>query len=225
MSLELVARQARHEFFAACAKKHRCSHVLLAHHADDNAETVLLNLLRGSGGLKGMRFESALAAGRKKLTLVRPLLAARRSEIDTYLAERNLPYRDDASNLEPFTPRNRLRLEAMPLLAEIMDREVVPALVRAAEVSQDDQEALDDLIEVLGMVDPQKRLFLPKLRNLSGALQRRTLFLYLHDSGIPDLSRDLITRCQALLDPGAAAKVNLPGERHLRRRANRIFVE
>ncbi|NIP98791.1 MAG: tRNA lysidine(34) synthetase TilS, partial [Akkermansiaceae bacterium] len=86
-----------HEFFAECARKHRCNHVLLAHHADDHAETVLLNLLRGSASLKGMRFESVFTVHRRKLTLVRPLLAVRRSEIDAYLAERKLLYRDDAT--------------------------------------------------------------------------------------------------------------------------------
>jgi tRNA(Ile)-lysidine synthase len=225
VSLEVAARRSRHELFALCAKKHRCTRVLLAHHADDNAETVLLNLLRGSSGLKGMRFESELTAAGKTLTLVRPLLGVRRSEIDTYLTARKLPYRDDASNLEPFTARNRLRLEALPLLAKIMDRDVTPAINRAAEASEEDREALDGLIEVLDLVDPQERLFLPKLRKLPDPLQRRALFLYLLDSGIGDLSRDLITRCQALLDPASPAKVNLPGDLHLRRRAGRLFVE
>jgi tRNA(Ile)-lysidine synthase len=106
-----------------------------------------------------------------------------------------------------------------------MNRDITPAIVRAVQSSQEDQEALDELLEVLDLVDPQERLFLPKLRNLPEALQRRALFLYLQDSGIPDLSRDLITRCLALFDSEGPAKVNLPGDHHLRRRARRIFVE
>lgn len=225
VSLEVASRRSRHEFFAACAKKHRCNRVLLAHHADDNAETILLNLLRGSSGLKGIRYESVITAGGRKLTLLRPLLGVRRSEIDAYLAEHQLLYRDDVSNDEPFTPRNRLRLQALPLLAEIMDRDVTPAIVRAAEAAEEDHEALDELIVVLDLVDPQDRLFLPKLRKLPEVLQRRTFFLYLKDSGISDISRDLVTRCLALLDVSAPAKLNLPGDHYLRRRANRIFVE
>ena len=225
VSLEVAARRSRHEFFLACAKRHRCNRVLLAHHADDNAETVLLNLLRGSAGLKGMRFESELTVDRRKLTILRPLLEVRRAEIDAYLSDGRHPFREDASNAEPFTPRNRLRLEALPLLAEIMNRDPVPAIARAAAASREDQEALDDLLEVLNLVDPQERLFLPMLRDLPEPLQRRALFLYLLDSGIGDLSRELIDRCLQLLDPDAPAKVNLPGDRHLRRRASRIFVE
>src|SRR6478609_3462356 len=77
-SLETAARNARHDFFAACARNHRCPRVLLAHHADDQAETVLWNLLRGSHGLKGMRDTQLLVteAG-VKLELIRPLLGIR----------------------------------------------------------------------------------------------------------------------------------------------------
>ncbi len=225
ISLEVAARRARHEFFVECARKHRCPHVLLAHHADDNAETVLLNLLRGSAGLKGMKYQSNLMVDRKKLSLLRPLLGVRRSEIDAYLEEGGILYREDASNKDPFTARNRLRSEALPLLQELMERDVVPAIVRAARASREDQEALDDLLGVLDLVDPQERLFLPKLRTLPGPLQRRALFLYLLDSGVPDLSRELIDRCLALMDSTSPSKVNLPGGRHCCRRAGRILVE
>lgn len=225
VSIEVAARRSRHEFFAECSRKHRCSDILLAHHADDNAETVLLNLLRGSAGLKGIRYRSKVLVDRKKLTLLRPLLGVRRGEIDAYLEARRIPYREDASNKEPFTPRNRLRSEIIPLLQDLMTRDVIPAIVRAAESSLEDQEALDELLLVLDLVDPQDRLFLPKLRKLPEALQRRALFLYLKDSGISDLSRELIERCLTLIDPGSPARVNLPGGLHCCRRAGRILVE
>ena len=106
-----------------------------------------------------------------------------------------------------------------------MERDVVPAIVRAARASREDQEALDDLLGVLDLVDPQERLFLPKLRLLPSPLQRRALFLYLLDSEVPDLSRELIDRCLTLLDPTSSSKVNLPGGHHCCRRASRIFVE
>ena len=224
-SLEVAARRARHEFFADCARRHRCPRILLAHHADDNAETVLLNLLRGSSGLRGMQFESALTVGRKTLKLFRPLLDVRRHAIDAYLEENRIPFREDESNSEPFTPRNRLRSEALPLLSEIMGRDVIPAMVRAAHAHREDREALGHLLEVLDLIDPQGRLFLPKVRTLPEALQRHTFFLYLQDAGVTDLSHEVIERCRRLLDQDSPAKVNLPGNRYCRRRANRIFVE
>src|ERR1035437_5044698 len=76
-SLETAARPARHEFFARCAKFHRCPRVILAHHADDQAETILWNLLRGSHGLKGMSANQHIMAGGRQLVLFRPLLANR----------------------------------------------------------------------------------------------------------------------------------------------------
>ena len=225
ISLEVAARRARHDFFSDCARSHRCPRILLAHHADDNAETILLNLLRGSSGLRGMQFESELTVNRKKLKLLRPLLDVRRSAIDAYLTERHIPFRDDETNREPFTPRNRLRAEVLPLLGEIMDRDVVPAMVRAGHASREDHVALGHLVDVLDLVDPQGRLFLPKLRGLPEALQQHAFFMYLRDAGVPDLSRGVIDRCRTLLDPDGPARVNLPGELHCRRRANRIFVE
>ncbi|NNC88998.1 MAG: tRNA lysidine(34) synthetase TilS [Akkermansiaceae bacterium] len=223
-SIETAARAARHEFFAVCAAKHKCNRVLLAHHADDDAETVLFNLLRGSAGLKGMQYESVVKAGRRKLTFVRPLLAVRRHEIDEYVREHGIPYRDDASNAEPVAVRNRIRHEALPLLEEIMDRDVVPAILRATDISHDDRECLDALLEVLDLLDPQGRLHLPKLRKLPETLQQRALHRYLAEKKIPDLSAALLERAVEIFDSGAAAKVNLPGGKHLHRRAGRIFV-
>ena len=82
-----------------------------------------------------------------------------------------------------------------------------------------DHISLEALLDSLGLEDPQGRLFLPKLRELPVGLQRRVLFNYLKANKIGDLSRDLVDRCVGLLDPDNPAKENLPGGRHLRRRA------
>lgn len=225
LSLETAAREARHTFFSACVERNKSSKILLAHHAEDNAETILFKLLRGSAGLKGMVPESKFKLGRKTVTFLRPLLDVRRSEIDAWLAERKITYREDHTNALPVATRNRLRLEALPLLAEIMERDVVPQINRAATHAQESETALDDLLESLTLLDPQGRLFLPKLRELSPLLQRRALHRYLQSKKIADLSTDLLERCLTLLDPQAPAKQNLPKDKHLRRRAGRIFVE
>lgn len=225
LSIETAARQARHLFFATCAKRRKCNNILLAHHADDNAETILFNLLRGSAGLKGMRFETPLSVERRKLTLIRPFLHTRRDAIDAYLDENQIAFRDDASNFESIATRNRIRLEALPLLEEIMDRDVTAGILRAAAHSAEQEAAAAELLTVLQLEDPQGRLFLPKLRELPANLQRRALFDYLRTNNIGDLSRDLLDRCLLVIDPAGPAKENLPGNRHLRRRASRIFVE
>ena len=71
-SMELEARNARHQFFAGCARKFRCSRILLAHHADDQAETILFNLLRGSYGLKGMHFSTIPSGERQRAAAAAP---------------------------------------------------------------------------------------------------------------------------------------------------------
>ena len=225
LSIEAAARAARREFFAACAQRQKTAKVLLAHHADDNAETVLFNLLRGSAGLKGMVPETKHKVGRRTLTFLRPLLQARRADIDEWLDDREIDYRDDHTNDQPVATRNRLRLEALPLLNEIMGRDVTPAIVRAASHARENEDGLEVLLDSLELYDPQDRLFLPKLRDLPEALQRRVLFDYLAWKKVPDLSSELLDRCLTLLDPAQPAKQNLPRNKHLRRRANRIFVD
>ena len=146
-SMETAGRRARHRFLAECARRHRCRLVLMAHHADDQAETVLFNLLRGSSGLRGMApaMEMKVPGFRAPLFIERPLLQVARREIDAWIAEHRLKYREDASNAATDPVRNKLRHVLLPAMGEAMGREVSPALVRAAEISAAEQEFLDGL--------------------------------------------------------------------------------
>ena len=223
-SLETAARRARHGFFADCARKHRCRRVLLAHHADDQAETVLWNLLRGSHGLKGMRTEQEITVDGIKLELIRPLLDIRRTDLVAWLRANRLKWREDASNLEAIAVRNRLRHEAMPLLAEISGRDPVAALVRGARDTAEREEMENDLLRQAKLLDPQGRLHLGALRGLPQLLRRRAIADFLTSHGVADIDRALLDRALALLDPDASPAINLPGGRQLRRRAGRLFV-
>jgi len=223
-SMELVARNARHQFFADCARTYRCKRILLAHHADDQAETVLFNLLRGSHGLKGMHFSTVHQVNGKELQLLRPLLELSRDDINDYLTNHRISFREDASNAEGITTRNRLRNEAMPLLNEIMGREVRPALVRAAVASHAQQAAIASVLASQELTDPQGRLFLPKLAALSPALQSSAIHSYLKQHDISNISHELLARCSILVTDRSVAKVNLPGGKFLRRKEKRIFV-
>lgn len=223
-SMELLARNARHQFFAKCARKYRCNRILLAHHADDQAETVLFNLLRGSYGLKGMHFATIHHVNGKDLELQRPLLEIGRKDINEYLKIRKITYRDDASNAEGITTRNRLRNEAIPLLTKIMGREVPPAILRAAGASQAQQNAIDSTLEALQLYDPQGRLFLPKIAELSPAMRSSALHHFLKANNIADINLELLSKCDELITNRAVAKVNLPGGKFLRRKEKRIFI-
>ncbi len=225
-SLETAARWARHEFFAVCAKQHRCRRVILGHHADDQAETVLWNLLRGSYGLKGMRVEQRIVtATGTPLEFSRPLLGLRRRDLRAWLTARRLRWREDASNEEAAAVRNRLRHEAIPLLSAIAGRDTAVLLARAAAAAEDMQEILGWALEQAQVHDPQGRLHLPALRLLPQPLQRAALARFLKNCGVPEIDRATVERAINLLDPSGPAVVNLPGGGRLRRRAARVFVE
>lgn len=225
-SLETAARWARHEFFAACASKHHCPRVILAHHADDQAETVLWNLLRGSHGLRGMRVaQSIVTETGTPLEFFRPLLGLRRSDLRAWLTARGLCWREDASNGEAVAVRNRLRNEAIPLLAEIAQRDISPMLARAAAVDDETQEILAWALEQARLCDPQGRLHLPAVRLLPLPLQRAAMARFLRDQGLAEVDRALVGRAMRLLDGNGPAVVNLPGGGRLRRREARVFVE
>lgn len=223
-SMELAARNARLRFFTDCARKYRCNRILLAHHADDQAETILFNLLRGSHGLRGMTFMTKHDVHGKELCILRPLLEITRDQINNYLSAHKITFREDATNAEGVTTRNRLRNEAMPLLREIMGREVRPALVRAEAASRAAQGAISDILSSIKLSDPQGRLFLPKLTGLSPALQSAAILTHLKSHGIADISHDLLERCCSLITDHSVAKVNLPGGKFLRRKEKRLFI-
>jgi len=222
-SIELSARETRHRVFSAESKRWECDGVLLAHHADDQAETVLFNLLRGSAGLRGMQKRQVLEDA--DITLYRPMLETSRAEIDSYISEHDLEYREDSSNADDFATRNRIRNEALPLLENIMGRKVAPALTRALKISEKKDSLLEEMIDFKNLLDPQDRLFLPTLETMPTALQELALHRYLREQNVSNISQDLIQSAINLLDKSQPAKINLPQGKFLRRSQQRIFVE
>ena len=224
-SMETAARNARHEFFARCAEIHRCRTVVLAHHAEDQAETVLWNLFRGSHGLKGMQEMQTIRVSGINLRFVRPLLAVRRDDLREWLAERKLKWREDASNAAPVAVRNRLRHEVFPLLKEITSRDPIPLLCRGAvDDLERDRFDLQEL-QNANVKDPQGRLHLPALKRLPGHLKRFAFREYLVAHGVASISRDLLDRCIEMMNPANPASFQLPGGRRIRRREGRIWIE
>lgn len=224
-SLETAARRARHGFFAECGKKHRCARLLLAHHADDQAETVLWNLVRGSHGCRGMREVSEIQMAGRRMEVVRPLLGVRKAELREWMEAGHFKWREDASNAECDVVRNRLRNEVLPLLEEIAGRDVIAPLARAAETDEGWREVAAWAVEKADAVDPQGRLHLGAFRGLPGSLQAEVMAAFLKQHGVFGISADLIGRCVALADLEGSPSLNLPGGKRLRRRAGRIFVD
>ncbi len=218
LSLEAAGRLARTRFFQSVARRRRCPRVLLAHHADDQVETLLLNLGRGAGlrGLAGMR----PASTRDGLTFLRPLLATPRSDLEAWAAARRLKWREDATNDDPAFTRNRLRHELIPLFHAVLGRDIRPALLRTAELAAADEDWLDSLLP-----PPAATLPVAALRAAPLALQRRQIRAWLLHHGVPGIGWDEVEAVRSLLPPGAAqCQINLPAARHVRRTAGQLRV-
>jgi tRNA(Ile)-lysidine synthase len=217
LSIETAARDARHAFFARCAKAQRTARLFLAHHADDQVETFLFNLLRGAGpgGFGGMAPVTVLGP----LTVARPFLAVWREDIEAYVAAHALMWREDASNAELEFTRNRLRHVAIPALGDTMGRDVRRALWRAAELLRAEDECTASQLP-----PPPATLETKVLAALPLAIQRRVIHAWLSARRIASVGFEEVETVRSLLSL-RVAKVNLPGGRHARRRAGRIFCE
>jgi tRNA(Ile)-lysidine synthase len=139
--LEARARAARYAFLERTATELGARYVVTAHTADDQAETVLHHVLRGTGltGLAGMRRTRPLGPA---VTLIRPLLAITRREVLEYLAALGQPFREDATNQDRQFMRNRIRHELLPLVQREYSPAVVEALVRLARLAGEAQQVV-----------------------------------------------------------------------------------
>jgi tRNA(Ile)-lysidine synthase len=197
-NLDARARQARLEALGPGA--------LLGHTADDQAETILLNLMRGSGldGLAGMR------------PGCHPLLAIRRWETHWLCEHLGLQPLQDPSNQDPTHRRNRVRHEVLPLLDRVAQRDVAAVVAGQAAVLRDDAELLDQLAAALDPTDARSLAAAPV------ALARRAVRRWLARPYPPDSAT--VERVLAVAR-GEARGTDLPGGRHLRRSGGRLLVE
>jgi tRNA(Ile)-lysidine synthase len=225
-SVETAGRMARYEFFARIARRRRCRTLFLGHHADDLVETFLMNLFRGAGpaGFSGMREVTSRRIAGTELTIVRPLLGVWREEINRYVQSNRIKFREDATNENLVPVRNRVRRRLIPYIEKQLGRNVRSSLWRAALIAGDEAEWLEGLVD--SKQSESKQLDVAQLRAQPRALQRRTIQKWLQSQGVADLDFDVIERIRGLLDPEAtAAKTNLPRDRHVRRRAGKVFME
>ena len=224
MSIETAARKARYEFFAETARRRSCRTIFVAHHADDLVETFLINLFRGAGtaGLAAMREISTRRIDGVDLTIARPFLCVWRKEIDDYVGEHRLRFREDATNKNLSPLRNRIRHRIIPYLEKTLGRNIRPNIWRTAVIAADEEKWIESELRDSAHAD----FPVVKLRALPIALQRRALLKWLRAQNVPDIGFDAIERVRSLGNRDTRiAKVNLPGNRHARRRAGKIFLE
>ena len=142
LSLEEAARILRYRFLEEARLQKGCASILTAHHADDNAETMLLNLLRGTGlqGLTGIP--------EQRDHIFRPFLQVTRAELEVYAAEHNIPFVEDETNALDDAARNVLRHKVLPVLKELNPR-AVENMSRTAELLTQDARALEEAVEAV----------------------------------------------------------------------------
>ena len=196
LSVEETGRRLRYEFLSRTGSQIGATRIATAHHGRDNAETVLLNLLRGTGteGLGG------IPPVRGKF--IRPLLQTSREEIEAYCAENNIPFVEDSTNRDTHYARNRLRLELWPQL-ETINRNLTAALGRTAAIVRAENDYLDALAEEK-LPAEGAAVSLDTLRQAPEVLRRRMLRLMLHrlPTGKKDVSAAHIAAMLELVEKG-----------------------
>jgi tRNA(Ile)-lysidine synthase len=208
-SLEEAARDARYRFLFDVAARTGSAAVAVGHNADDQVETVLMHLLRGSGlsGLRGMEPCLLPNPWSAEIPLVRPLLGVRRTEIMEYLAVRGLPYETDESNADTSYYRNRLRHELIPFL-ESYNPEISQSILRMAELLRGEHSVVEAAVDAAsrlcnfqtgdGYVRMSAKAFGEQLLAIRRSLLRRAIGCL--KPGLRDVDFSMIERAIGFLD-------------------------
>ena len=204
--LEAAAREARYDFLRGLPGK-----IATAHTADDNAETVLMHLLRGTG-LKGLGGIATVNG-----PLIRPMLNITRQEVEGFLLEYALPHREDSSNASDDFLRNRIRHHVMPLL-RLENPGVSLSLSATAQRLRQDEDYLRSRLE------PELPV-VSRLRSMPRSLQSRYLERFLKENGVPEPEQAHIdAACSLLYSDKPSARLDFPGGRVLARDYDRLRV-
>lgn len=223
-SIEDAGRAARYAFFVEQADRHGCRRIATGHTMDDQAETLVMRLARGSGtrGLASMypvRTLNARTTGNDStLAAIRPLIDVRRHQIEAFLAGQGISYCEDPSNQDRRFTRNRLRHDVLPRMVRELNPRLVETLARSAEILRDDEDFLETQAQEafgrVAQVGPTRvQLSVSALENEPPALRRRIARLAIdHIRGdSQDLSMQHVANLLGLLASGKSGReVHLP---------------
>lgn len=220
-NLEARARELRYQAFREALREGEADVLALGHHMDDQAETMLMRMMKGSGatGLSAMRELS----GR----LWRPMLSVRKQEIRDALTELSQAWREDESNAEPVFQRNALRLQIMPALESISPG-ATRGMARSALILQDEEDYWQGMASAWLHQHASTRapcyfLLADPCLDLHIAAQRRVLRMLCGAAGI-SCAYEHIERLIALLNGSANSQDNLPGDAHALRSRHRLHI-
>ncbi|MBD0336359.1 MAG: tRNA lysidine(34) synthetase TilS [Cyanobacteria bacterium Co-bin13] len=206
---EAAARHWRYEVFEALALEQGCTHVVTGHTATDRAETLLYNLIRGSGadGMQALTWVRSLSPAHPEISLVRPLLEVTRAETADFCQAFDIPIWEDSTNQDRAYARNRLRLDVMPYLRDHFNPNVERTLAQTAEILAAEVEFLDQLAEALYrqvMLCPSPgeawRIRRSPLKTIPLALQRRVLRRVLQEILSVQVTFEQVEKLVGLID-------------------------
>ena len=231
LSLEDAGRRERYLFFQSAAKKCGASKIVTAHTLDDQVETVLMRILRGSGskGLAGIPFKRPLGS----FTLLRPLLSSSKKDLLALVKEMKLEVVEDPSNLDFSFLRNRIRHQLLPLLRSRFNPQIDEQLSTLQTLSRDAQNCVDTLAErsYKNCVRSQSRvrvsLSAPALKKLPQAVRSRILFMALSRLK-GDAAGFGYAHIQSMLEvafsPNARAETHLPHGLRARKKGGSLVI-
>ncbi len=222
---EASAREARYAAFRKRYAETGADGLILAHHADDQAETFIMRLLRGAGpdGLECMKTDEFVG----EIRILRPMLSLRREEIRDALRAVGISWREDATNTDTSFLRNRIRYELIPVMNRISEK-AVDKICRAASLSGEDNLVLNTMAEeLLDRISDERRLDAYELAKEPTAIRRRALRIWWQSHG-PVLKERALSAAQTeqlerLLE-AEKGKVNLPGGLHAVRWKRFLFL-
>lgn len=208
ISEELAGRELRYAFFDEIAVKYNINKIATAHNKNDNAETLVMNFMRGSGisGLCGIPYMRG--------NIIRPVLDVNRGEIEEYCRENKLSYVTDSTNLETVYTRNKVRHNLLPQICSEFNANFVDVVTKNAAMISDDNSFLAECAEKLYRENVQEgRIRLEKLHGMPISMQRRVVYLMLKSlrGDMMDISSKYIEDILRLSDTGKTGKsINLP---------------
>lgn len=212
LTLEEAGRKVRYDCFRREKERLGADKLAVAHHKDDGAETMLFNLVRGSG-IKGLCGIAPVQGD-----IVRPLLKVRRAEIETALRERGIVWRTDSTNGDVRYSRNRIRRELVPYLERELNEKAVDHLSAAAEVLREIDTYMEETADLWLIGEREHRLNIRRLRETKTALQSYLIRRRISETGgLKDISREHIEAVKGLVAGTVGKTVCLPDGRSVRR--------
>lgn len=204
ISEETAGRELRYAFFKRVSKKYGLNKIATAHNKNDNAETILMHFMRGSGmtGLCGIPF--------KRGNIIRPIIEISRDEIEEYCADNGLSYVTDSTNGETVYTRNKIRLDLIPKIQSDFNSGFIQTVTKNAVLMADELDFIEKETDKVCENISENKIALDKLINSHAAVMRRVIMRMMKAAGVNDIMSEYIESVIELAKKGkSGASVNL----------------